>query len=258
MMIYGSVSTGYKAGSVQDGGKTYKPETLTNFEFGTKNSFDGGKIKWNNAVYYSDFKDFQFSSPVLNPDGTHSFLTSNAEGAKVAGFESELSARLTPDDKLQGTVAFTHTKLGSLIGLSHDYNLPSPCALIPGVGDGCVDVTGHKLAHAPSFSATVQYAHTLHMDDGATWTPRLSLHYETESWLSIFNYGEMDKQKAYTRTDLGLRYANAKRTWYVEGFVRNLENANIKTSAAGGPTVALSVAQYMAPRTFGINAGIDF
>ena len=125
------------------------------------------------------------------------------------------------------------------------------------IGNGCLDVTGNRLAHAPTFSATVQYEHSFHMGDGATLTPRISLHYETESWLSIFNYGELDKQAAYTRTDIGLRY-NSGKSWYVDGFVRNLENTNIKTSAAGGPTIATAVAQYMAPRTIGVNVGYNF
>jgi iron complex outermembrane receptor protein len=101
------------------------------------------------------------------------------------------------------------------------------------------------------------------MGDSATLTPRISVHYETDSWLSVFNYGNMDKQQAYTRTDIGLRY-NSGESWYVDAFVRNLENANIKTSAAGGSplggqaSVDLAVAQYMPPRTFGVNMGYNF
>jgi len=125
------------------------------------------------------------------------------------------------------------------------------------IGNGCVLVTGNKMAHAPTFQATFQYEHAFNLADGATLTPRISLHYETDSFLSIFNYGEMDTQKAYTRTDLGLRY-NSGKSWYVDGFIRNLEDANIKTSAAGGPTLARAVAQYMPPRTLGVNIGFNF
>ncbi len=256
LMVYGSVATGYKAGSVQDGGATYKPETLTTLEFGTKQTLAGGSIKFNNSVYFSDFKDFQFSSPVLNADGTRSFLTGNAEGATVSGFESELAWKITPADRFQATMAFTQTKLGALIGLSNDYNLPSPCKLV-NIGNGCLDVTGNKLAHAPSFQTTFQYEHAFNLANGATLTPRISLHYETDSFLSIFNYGELDTQKAYTRTDLGLRY-NSGKSWWVDGFIRNLEDANIKTSAAGGPTIVRAVAQYMPPRTAGVNIGFNF
>ena len=256
LMVYGSVATGYKAGSVQDGGATYKPETLTTLEFGSKQTLAGGSIKFNNSVYFSDFKDFQFSSPVLNADGTRSFLTGNAEGATVSGFESELAWKISPADRFQATMAFTQTKLGALIGLSNDYNLPSPCKLV-NIGNGCLDVTGNKLAHAPSFQATFQYEHAFNMANGATFTPRISLHYETDSFLSIFNYGELDTQKAYTRTDLGLRY-NSGKSWWMDGYIRNLEDANIKTSAAGGPTVVRAVAQYMPPRTAGVNIGFNF
>ena len=37
-----------------------------------------------------------------------------------------------------------------------------------------------------------------------------------------------------------------------------LEDANIKTAAAGGPTLARAVAQYMPPRTLGVNVGFNF
>lgn len=254
-MVYGSVSTGFKSGSVQDGGATYGPETLTNFEVGSKQTFMGGAVRFNNSLYFSDFKGFQFSSPVLNSDGSRSFLTKNAEGAKVSGFETELAAKLTQDDRLQLTTAFIQTKLGKLLGLSNDYSLPA-CKADPSFG-GCLDVTGHKLAHAPTFAAQVLYEHTFRMSSGATWTPRISLHYETASWLSIFNLGSPDRQKAYTRTDVGLRYVSGK-SWYADAFVRNVENANIKTSAAGGGNGGIFVAQYLPPRTYGINVGINF
>jgi iron complex outermembrane recepter protein len=254
-MVYASVSTGYKSGSVQDGGKTYGPETLKNYEIGLKQAFFDRKIKFNNALYYSDFTGFQFSSPVLNADGTRSFLTKNAEGAKVSGFESELAAQLTPDDRLQLTAAFTKTKLGKLLGLSNDYSLPT-CTADPSFG-GCLDVTGNKLAHAPSFAAQIQYEHTIRFDKGATLTPRISFHYQTESWLSIFNLGDPDKQKAYTRTDLGLRYASGS-NWYVDAYVRNLEDGKIKTAAAGGGNGGIFVAQYLPPRLIGANIGFNF
>jgi iron complex outermembrane receptor protein len=50
-------------------------------------------VHFNNSAYYENFKDFQFSAPVTNPDGTHSLATSNAQGAKVYGVESEISRR---------------------------------------------------------------------------------------------------------------------------------------------------------------------
>lgn len=251
-MLYASVSTGYKSGGLQDGGKTYGAETLTNYEIGSKSTFLGGALVINNALFYEDFKDFQFSAPVTNPDGTRGLATNNAQGAKVYGLESEITARLGRDDRLQLALAWIpHAKLGQLVGGSNDYALPK-CD-IPGIST-CLDVTGNTMPHAPKFSAQVQYQHIFRLAGGATLTPRISTHYETATWLSVFNLGEGDRQKAYTRTDLGLRYANDK--WWLDAFVRNAGNANVKTSAlnAFGPWLA----QYLPPRTIGLNAGVEF
>lgn len=252
-MTYASVSTGYKSGGLQDGGRPYGAETLTNYEVGTKNSFMGGSVTFNNSLYYMDFKDFQFSAPVTNADGTHSLVTSNAEGAKIYGVESELAARLTPDDRLSLVMAFTHTKLGKLLGGSNDYTFSTPCP-DPAISN-CLDVTGHELPHAPRFAGTLMYEHTFALGNGATLSPRASLHYETSSWLSVFNYTSGDKQDAYARTDLGLRYA-ARKGWWVDGYVRNVGDGKVKTSAQNA--FGVWQAQYMAPRTFGFNAGVEF
>ncbi|USX26556.1 TonB-dependent receptor [Oxalobacteraceae bacterium OTU3CINTB1] len=250
-MVYASVATGYKSGGLQDGGVPYGSESLTNYEVGSKSTFLGGAVRMNNAAYFSKFKDFQFSAPITNPDGTRGLATSNAEGANIWGLETEIAAKITPVDRVQFTAAYTHAKLKKLIGGSNDYVLPA-CA-VPGIST-CLDVTGNTMPHSPKFSAQVMYQHSFQLASG-TLIPRISAHYETASWLSVFNLGEPDRQKSYTRTDLGLRF-DADSKWYFDAFVRNAEDKNIKTSAmnANGPWQA----QYLPPRTFGINVGKTF
>jgi iron complex outermembrane receptor protein len=249
---YASIPTGYKSGGLQDGGRPYGSETLTNYEVGTKSTLLGGRVRFNNAAYYEDFKDFQFSAPVTNPDGTHTLATSNAEGAKVYGLESELSAKLTRDDNLQFSLALTHTRLGHLIAGSNDYALPK--CVDPKINT-CLDVTGHKLPHAPTFAAQLMYEHRFHLSNGAALAPRASVHFESSSWLSVFNLGSPDQQSSYTRTDLGLRY-NARKSWWVDGYIQNLENGKIKTNAQNGFGPWQS--EYLPPLTIGMNVGIDF
>ena len=252
-MVYASVATGYKSGGVQDRGLSYAPETLTNYEIGSKSSFMGGKVKINNALFYSDFKDFQFNSPVNFSDGSRGLSITNAEGATVYGFESEIAAKLSPDDRLSVTLAILKAKLGALVAGSNDYALP-PCTVDTRIAT-CLDVGGNKMPHAPKFSTTVQYQHTFHMGDGATLVPRITAHYESEAELSVFNLGPEDRQKAYTSADVGLRFQNTK-GWWVDAFVRNVSDEKIKTSAFNGMGPWLS--QYKPPRTIGINTGFDF
>ena len=251
-MVYGSVSTGYKSGGVQDRGLSYQPETLTNYEVGSKSTFGNGAIKINNALFYSDFKDFQFNAPVTFADGNRGLSILNAEGADVYGFESEIAARLTPNDRVNVTLAVLKTKLGRLVAGSNDYVLPK-CVVDPTI-DRCLDVTGHTMPHAPRFSATVQYQHTFHMNNGATLVPRITAHYETKAELSVFNLGKEDQQKSYSTADLGLRYQD--KGWWVDAFVRNASDEKVKTSAFNG--FGPWLAQYKPPRTIGVNTGFDF
>ncbi len=251
---YVSISTGYKSGGVQDGGFLYNPETLTNYEVGLKLKLFDNRMTLNNAFFYEDFKDFQFSAPVTNPDGTHVLRTSNAEGATVYGFESELAAKVTPDDTVSLSASLQHTKLGHLIAGSNDYSLP-PCS-VPGIGT-CLDVTGNTLPHAPTLALQLIYDHIFHLWNGGTLVPHVSTHFETSSWLSVFNLGSGDRQGSYTRTDLGLQYnAPGATRWSVEVFVQNLEDGRIKTNASNafGPWQA----EYLPPRTFGANLKMDF
>jgi iron complex outermembrane receptor protein len=252
-MVYGSVSTGYKSGGTQDRGLTYQPETLTNYEIGSKSSFSGGAVKVNNALFYMDFKDFQFNSPVNFSDGSRGLSIENAEGAEVYGLETEIAARLTPADRLSVSFALLKTKLGALIAGSNDYRLPSPCAAKPEF-DRCLDVTGNTLPHAPRFSTTIMYQHTFNLAGGGTLVPRVTAHYETDAELSVFNFGPEDRQEAYATADLGLRYQN--KGWWVDAFVRNVNDKKIKTSAFNG--FGPWLAQYKPPRTIGINTGFDF
>ncbi len=252
-MVYASVSTGYKSGGTQDRGLTYQPETLTNYEVGSKSSFMNGAVKVNNALFYMDFKDFQFNSPVNFSDGSRGLSIENADGAEVYGLETEIAARLTPVDRLSVSFALLKTKLGALVAGSNDYTLPSPCAVKPEF-DRCLDVTGNTLPHAPRFSTTIMYQHTFNLANGGTLIPRVTAHYETDAELSVFNYGPEDRQESYATADLGLRYQN--KGWWVDAFVRNVNDKKIKTSAFNG--FGPWLAQYKPPRTVGINTGFDF
>ena len=251
-MVYASVATGYKSGGIQDGGIPFNPETLINYEFGSKSSFMNGAIKVNNAIFYSDFTDFQFNSPVTFPDGTRGLRIASVEGAKVKGFESEISARLTPNDRLSLTLAFLDAKLGYLVAGSNDYVLPA-CSLDPSLGN-CLDATGNKMPHAPKFATTLQYQHTFRLASDSTVVPRITAHYETDAELSVFNLGPEDRQKSHATADVGLRYQTAK-GWWVDAFVRNVSDAKVKTSAFNNFGW---LAQYKPPRTIGVNTGFDF
>ena len=261
---YASVSTGYKSGGLQDGGVPYKGESLINYEAGIKLTFLDHHLTWNNAVYHEDFKDFQLAAPITFVDGSHGLGFSNVQGTtKVTGFESELAARLGDADRFNLVFsAIPQKKLGTLkYAGSNDYGGLPACPPASGIGN-CMDVSGHDLPHAPDFAFTAIYEHDFILSNGARVTPRFSGHYESSSWLSPFNFGPGDQQKAYFRGDLSVRYTSADDKWYVGGYVSNFTDVKVRTNDAGR-TVApdgsfIYTSQYLPPRTFGANFGINF
>lgn len=262
-LFYGSISTGYKSGGLQDGGVPYEHEDLTSYEIGTKSTFADGRITWNNALYYQDFKNFQLAAPITFVDGSRGLGFSNVEGSTtVWGLESELNARLSDNDQVLFVFSWIpDTELGTLLYAgSNDYQGLPPCPPESGISN-CADVSGNELAHAPEVSLQLIYSHDFHFSSGAVLSPRISFHYQTESWLSTFNLGDGDKQDAYHRTDLSLHYQPARGTWYADLYVDNVENSKIRTSAGrtavgGGNFEYLS--QYLPPLTYGFNVGMWF
>jgi len=262
-LAYASVSTGYKSGGTQDGGALYKPETLTNYEIGTKFSFFGGHLTWNSAAYYEDFKNFQLSAPITYSNGAHGLGFSNVQGnTEVLGFESELALQQQDDRFNLIFSAIPKKKLGTLLYAgSNDYaGFPTCPAGAPLGVSNCLNVTGNDLPHAPNFSLTTIYEHDFHLGNGGRLTPRLSAQYQSAQWLSWFNLGAPDEQKAYVRGDLSLRYSEPGDRWYVNLYVQNVSDDRIKTSAASSEVNGslLYYSQYLPPRTYGVQLGFWF
>jgi iron complex outermembrane recepter protein len=259
VLAYGTVSSGYKSGGLEDGGLTYGPETLTSYELGTKTTLFGGTVTLNNALYFEAVKGYQYAAPVTFANGTYGLEFSNAGGTTQAyGFEAELTAKPTPADILQLSLSTQHTSLGTLPAAgSNDYaNLPH-CYADPRISN-CVDATGNELPHAPALATQLIYEHAFALPNGALLTPRISTHFETRSWLSILHDGAGDSQGAYTRTDLNLFYRSPGPTAYeIELYAQNIENGQVRTNAiATANNIYLS--QYLPPRTFGFNVKYDF
>jgi iron complex outermembrane receptor protein len=261
-LLYASVSTGYKAGGTQDAGTLYEPETLTNYEVGSKFSFLDGHLTWNSAIYYEQFKNFQLSAPITYPDGNRGLGFSNVKGTtKVMGFESEL-ALSSENDRLNLVFsAIPKKELGTLkYAGSNDYQGLPACAPASGISN-CVDVSGNDLPHAPNASLTAIYEHDFRLSNGGRLTPRISAQYQSSQWLSTFNLGDGDKQKAYGRGDISVRYSEPQDRWWIGAYVQNVTDGKVRTSAGrfAMPDGSFAyVSQYLPPRTFGVNVGVWF
>lgn len=268
VLLYASISTGFKSGIINSLSRVTAPETLTDYELGAKLKLFDRKLTLNLAAYYYDFKGYQIGQIEVIRDANGNILSSslttlNAEGATNYGLEAEAVWDVTPHDHLQLAGALQKTKLKSLLTIDQrfDGDPTDPAAQR--------QLAGNELPHAPRFAATLTYEHDFELPNGGKISPRGTLHYETASFLSIFNgdrtnrvvdghlggYGSaFDTQKAYTRSDFALRYSAPGQRYTVEAFVQNIEDRAIRTSATtyGLATDGRSFLSLLQPpRTFG-------
>ncbi|UAJ10979.1 TonB-dependent receptor [Glacieibacterium megasporae] len=271
---YASISTGFKSGNIQDGGRTTNPENITNYEVGLKSRLFDRRLTLNVAGYYSDFTGYQVNQVLTTRDAAGNtiasqIITQNAKGATAYGFEAEAVANVTENDRIQVSATVQKTKLKTLVTADGRFD-------DQGAVSSLRDLAGNELAHAPRFSATATYEHDFKLTNGGSFTPRATVHYETRSWLSFFDgdrtnrvvngvpvyYGsDFDKQKAYSRTDLALRYNAPADKYLLELFVQNVEDGKIRTNASTfGPTqyAPVFLSNYQAPRTFGGRVRLNF
>ena len=108
-MVYATVSSGYRPGGVNRNGNLppYTSDMLYNYEIGWKTTWNNGEIRWNGALFWENWDDFQFSFLGANS------LTqiANAGSATVRGLETDLTWAITPNLTLSGAGSFINSEL---------------------------------------------------------------------------------------------------------------------------------------------------
>lgn len=110
---YAKVARGYKSGgynvrasTTQRFNEGFGPETLTSYELGFKSDLLERRLRFNAAVFYSDYKDIQINT---QSDPTNPMRTDvlNAGKARIKGVEIDLTAK--PSDNLTFTANYGYT-----------------------------------------------------------------------------------------------------------------------------------------------------
>ena len=255
-LLYGTVSTGYKAGGFNDGclaGQAncnspipaealfYAPETLTAYELGLKTNLAGGKVRLSSALFHYDYTNIQLSQ-LSSICGGPCQSTSNAGKAKVDGVELEAQVRPSPRNQFDISVAYLNARYT-------DY------PIAPGV-----NFAGEKLDRSPDWTVTAGYQYTLPIADGSLVFGARTRLSDSYHLISTAMRGFF-RQPSFTKTDLTLTYNSPGDRFYIQGFAKNLEN-NITvgsvTLSVAFPNLTDGSLQFADPRTFGVRAGFKF
>ena len=252
-LLYGLVNTGFKSGVIQDGGATADPELVTNYEIGVRGAVLGGKLTFSQTAFVSDYTDILRSRAEVQADSSQQLVTRNATEALIFGLETELTWLITGLDRLQLVLSYLNAEyrdfpnIDNVLFATNDDMSP------------VVNLEGNRLPFSPEFSFAAVYEHSFEVLGG--WlTPRLQTQFQTAMFLSDFNR-QRDKQDAFTRTDLSVRYETDS-GWLAEVFVKNIEDAEVKSNVeikgnapgAGGVPgdPGFTFAYFDPPRTYGV------
>ncbi len=270
-MLYANIATGYKAGGYFDGvgANTYKPEKITSYEAGVKNRFFDNRLQFNASAFLYDYQDFQVSAIGVIA-GQNATVTLNADKAKVYGLEFETNLVITENDRLDATLGWLHAEYSDFVlplGDSFSNNNANAnvaaCykANFSATAPRSTDFSGCRMARTPEWTLNVGYQHVWNLASGAKLTGRIQSHYETSKNLEYHGFAA-NKEGAFTKSDVSLTYGSSDDRWSLQGYVRNLEDENVRTASSPNSTSGLSTDGngefYAPPRTYGVRLGVTF
>lgn len=249
MMIFGTVSTGYKSGGfagsqgVESAASTVvKPEGVINYELGFKSDLADGIVRLNAVAFFMDYTDLQIVrfGPVVGSD-FGSFQTTNIGSADIMGFEVDLIWAVTDEFTLSGSYGYLDTEAkGLLIETS----------------SGIVDFSGLPLRQAPknSYNFTADYDVDLNNDmGGLNFNAQLT---HTDSSHNDFATASQTLNQAKTLLNGSITWTASDDRFKVALWAKNLTNeAYVAHSYFIGPG---TIGVWGAPRTFGVTGTASF
>jgi iron complex outermembrane receptor protein len=226
------------------------PETVASFEGGLKLKLLNNRIHFNNAVYYSDYKNMQRTINeyvVVNGVSTLQQIPRNAAAARIWGLESELQFQVTDALQFDASGSYTNARYNRFANIDANRN----GLYEPGIDDALA--TKLKFERVPKWQFATSATYTVPMLNGAT-SLRAAYAYVSHAFTDVINSPDIDSD-AYGLLDASITY-NDDRKFRISAYVRNLTDKHYVVIGTDGGTDRHT---YLGnPRTFGVDLGFEF
>jgi|GEM_PF-614147 len=177
--VYASYSQGFRGGEWNSTVPNFnpalwvdaKPETVNAYEVGVKSG--GGRLRYEVAAFYYDYKDIQVSA--VRFVGPQTVVTlQNAPSAEIYGAEGNFDYSITDNFTVRGGVTWLHARYGdgfvylgngvnpNLVGFNVNSN---PLKTFINVA-AAQDLSGLQMARAPDFSGFLGFDYNIPKGDG--------------------------------------------------------------------------------------------
>lgn len=241
--VYAKLARGFKSGGwnaeyidpVAAKHPGFDSESVTSLELGTKGQFNGGRGRYELALFSSRFTNFQVLQFVDLGGGATSILLKNAARVQSEGADASVAVRVTPE-----------LELGVNLGLNHaTFKQFAGCA-------PTVDCSGHDLPYAPRNSAALTANYRMPL---ASLGGRLDIYGEYSlhgaAYSDPVNDAATQRLPARNMTNLRLAFVPNDARWDASLWVRNLTN-NESINLRARDFLGHFIVRRMEPRTVGL------
>jgi iron complex outermembrane receptor protein len=276
-LLYASAARGYKPAGANGNNTavvvpyTFKPESNTAFEVGSKNYFLGRSLRLNASAFYYIYKNMQyieydpypFASGVSNIPDIHIYGIEGDASYVGAGGHLHINANLALEE---GHVVSDYYSIDSTIANDIESQPLPPCLFGGGYNPACralvtaaaKNLNGATPPAMPNVSGSINAAYTIDVPTGSL-TPRAEFVYRGAEWARIFNDPTLDRVPAYGVTNLNLEYLPTHSRLKVDLTATNVFNvAGINSQYTDPYGTGETSRQYIPPRQVILTLGYSF
>jgi iron complex outermembrane receptor protein len=277
-LIYGSVTTGYRAGGYSLGigdsravGEllTYDQEEVVAYELGYKSTLLDGQLQVNASAYIYDYSDYQDRIEIFNGQ-TNTALDQviNADSAINSGLEVEVTWLASDALTIGGNASYTKAEYDSDLFVLEDDNPAYPTSIFsdfsfdtanPGADNFLIrNYNGNALKRIPEWKATIWASYEWQFSESSLTAGAVYAY--TGSYYSSGVERTLDEVPERTRIDLSLIWRDSSENWTVKGFVDNVTD-QVYARGLDTPTEARDfrlVAEPLYPRYYGVDVTYRF
>jgi iron complex outermembrane recepter protein len=263
--LYGFVATGYTGGglntftSATSGPAPFGDVTDTDFELGWKRtSWFDGHVHTELDAFYTDYDHFQvtLADPAVPLDN---FEINLPQTTKMYGAEGEIQGTFG-QFSFDGNFGLLKSALGNFWTIDPRYSNAYLAGANPlwtcntstgGTNPYCVNIKGHPMTYAPSFTYNLMVQYAFNLGGDSTLTPRVSFAHVASQWATLFDTTDLGDHLG-ARNLLGAQLEYGVGSWLATLYGDNLTNEQYVMSNNSGGLYAGP------PRQFGIRLSKTF
>ena len=249
-LLYGAVSSGFKAGGFNGGqcNNRFEPETLVAWEAGTKSRLLDNTLQLNVSAFYYDYQDLQARLFINNAS-----IVRNATDAETFGVELEGLWLATPNFRVEGSVSYLKAEFKDFLSTNPlDPHIGMDCNPLTGL-DCLQDLSGNQLLRAPEWKANLTAELDIPVGAGSL-TLRGEYAHTAELYHTVFNddFARQDSISLFNARVIWTPPASTASGVKVIAFVENAGDEEYIVMHTANATTGGTISHFGPPRVWGL------